>query len=155
MTSHELFNLFLNRVDLPTEEDFNNAIEILPPIKDFGKDVEYDPYYDSLEYVLFKYGVMNDINNNIIPETVDVCNRSITLDIWDNDYPKECLESLNTFKESLEKYNWTISNYNEIKKDLEELINEEKAVDYKSELIDEIKKLSIETLEKIVNDYKK
>lgn len=126
MTYEEFLN---NVVDLPTKEEFDKALSELPPfINTKIRDDFYIGCDDLYEYllengILYKFNVtLNslDLNHKSINLDADYSSKSDILDV--NDY--------------LNSYGWTIENFNDIIKMLDEEDNEQLSFDLFNKLRD-------------------
>lgn len=105
------YNDFLKGIDyLPSEEEFNKIISVLPPIESLPKDFEYDPNYDNLRTKLIDEGLLKDYN--AYTDDADIEEKRI----WIYDF--ESLEDLEKIKDLFEKYGWTLESYEEEKESL-------------------------------------
>ena len=136
------YNDFLKGIDyLPSEEEFNKLISVLPPIESLPKDFYFDLNYDSLRTKLIDEGLLRGYN--AYTDDVDIEEKQI----WIYDF--ESLEDLETVKNLFEKYGWTLESYEEEKESLletqeqAEVVNKTSPILYKlqhSETIEELKK---------------
>lgn len=65
-----------------------------------------------------------------------------------------CLDELNKLKEILNKYGYSLENYNEFVSDIEEDNYEEKCRSIKSKIINKLNEMLVEQLEKILSEWK-
>ena len=142
---------FLEKINIISEEDFNEIIESLPD-RDIN-DIEFDLYNcdnkQDIAYILIN-GILNNWNL-AWTDITDVDDHSFEV------HDVECLSDLEEIKETFSK--WTISNYEEIKNGLlekeksNEIYNERKEKEGLFNSI--IDKISLDDLKKLVNDYTK
>ena len=138
---------FLNEIGVISEEDFNQIINTLPVVNissvNFGDLGEFDSY-EEISRVIINYIISS---NTEYGYCYDVNFEKKLIEIEDI----SSLEELENIKNIFNK--WTISNYDEIVKELneqEEIDKEEKEF---SELLDLIRnKASIEQLRKFVDE---
>lgn len=115
------YNDFLKGIDyLPSEEEFNKLISVLPPIESLPKDFYFDLNYDSLRTKLIDEGLLRGYN--AYTDDVDIEEKQI----WIYDF--ESLEDLETIKNLFEKYGWTLESYEEEKESLLETQEQEEVV---------------------------
>lgn len=136
------YNDFLKGIDyLPSEEEFNKLISVLPPIESLPEDFYYDLNYDNLRTKLVDEGLL--IGYNAYTDDIDIEKKQI----WIYDF--ESLEDLEKIKDLFEKYGWTLESYEEEKDGLleaqeqSEVVNKTSPIIYKlqhSETIEEFKK---------------
>lgn len=105
------YNDFLKGIDyLPSEEEFNKLISVLPPIESLPEDFSYDLNYDNLRTKLIDEGLLKDYA--AYTDDVDIEEKQI----WIYDF--ESLEDLEAVKNLFEKYGWTLESYEEEKESL-------------------------------------
>lgn len=136
------YNDFLKGIDyLPSEEEFNKLISVLPPIESLLKDFSYDLNYDNLANKLIDEGLLKGYA--AYTDDVDIEEKQV----WIYDF--ESLEDLEAVKSLFEKYGWTLESYEDEKESLMQMEEESKVVNktspilYKlqhSETIEEFKK---------------
>lgn len=102
-------------VDVPSEEEFNEIIEKLPPIENLPSDFEFDLSYDILINKLIDKGLLKDYAE-AYTDDVDLDLK----EVWINDF--ESLEDLEEVKNLFEKYGWTLKTYEEEKESILETI---------------------------------
>lgn len=105
------YNDFLKGIyNLPSEEEFNKVISILPPIDHLPNDFYFDLSYDNLITKLIDEGLLNACD--AYTDDVDLENKQI----WIYDF--ESLEDLERIKDLFEKYGWELESYEEEKESL-------------------------------------
>lgn len=122
------YNDFLKGIEcLPSEEEFNKLISVLPPIKSLPKDFSYDLNYDDLRTKLIDEGLLR----GYVAYTDDV--NIEEKQVWIYDF--ESLEDLEEIKNLFEKYGWTLESYEDEKEGLMEMEKELKVVNKTSPIL--------------------
>lgn len=122
------YNNFLKGIEgIPSEEEFNKIISVLPPIKSLPKDFEYDPSYDSLANKLIDKGLLKGYV--AYTDDVDIEKKQV----WIYDF--ESLEDLEKIKNLFEKYGWTLESYEDEKDSLLEAQEQAEVVDKTSPIL--------------------
>lgn len=106
------YKKFLEKCEIISEDNFNKIIESLPEFDD--DNITYDLYsIDSFEEI-------SEIIINSILRDWD-CVYAINVDFEEKRFELWDVQSLEDLEEIVKKFSkWTISNYSELKKDLEE-----------------------------------
>lgn len=126
------YNYFLEKLNFPSEEKFNEVIKNLPSFDKLHDNIEFDPIYDNLWERLFEYGFLNDYPYVYI-ESMSYEEKRIKLgDI-------ETLEELEDINNKLTAAGWTLVNYDEEKKYLEEKLNDESECEERDHILNEIR----------------
>ena len=129
------YNDFLSKLNIPSEEEFNDIIRNLPPFDNLDEDFEYDPRWDNLPEQLFCFGVLSPFPSCWVDE-LDFENKTVIVQDIRN------IEELNKINDLLISSGWTLSNYEEDKAFfVEDMIEIEK-----QQLLSKIKDTSIEQL---------
>lgn len=115
---------------------------------------------NSIDYSHFEFGEDNleqYILNSIICEEIsnyyvdDVEDKHVWICCIGN---YGCLDELNKLKEILNKYGYSLENYDELVSDIEEDNYEEKCRSIKSKIINKLNEMPVEQLEKILSEWK-
>lgn len=146
------YSEFLEKVGVVSEDEFNSLIESLPDCD--IEDVEFDVYdYESIASAAVSIidSIVKNKWNDARVDDVDLEERTIELDD---------VESVEDLDEIVEYFSgWTISNYDEIKRDILEYEEEEKVSKEHQQKMDMlgsvIDKISLEDVKKFINDYAK
>lgn len=109
------YEYFLNKLNLPTMEEFDEIINNIPSFDELNDSFEYDPEYDNLPEQLINYGVLNDFNYTYV-EDCDYDNKKIEIGDIAN------LAELNEINDLFKSYGWTMINYDN---DLEYFLKQE------------------------------
>lgn len=102
------------------EEVFEKLEKLFPNyiIKDWG-DFEYDPYYDNFESEIVIYcisDIMGDISTDFYIE--DYNEDTKTIELYYDSFDEVSKEDFDIAVNNLSKYGWSVSNYDEVVKDL-------------------------------------
>lgn len=139
---------FLNKLNLPTKEEFNDFIDELPPYEELSDDFEYNPYYDSLEVKIFDFGVLKNFHGCRV-YNIKIDEKVVYIDGIDS------LEQLNELQDILTAARWTLGNYEdelEYWTQTDELISNSE----KSLLLNELGKIvTTEQLKQIIENVNK
>ena len=140
MTKYEQF---LDKAGVISEESFDEIIDSLPDFDiddaDFSNLYDFSSKNEILESI---FSVILNQWNYVYVDNLDFDSKTIELD------DVETIEDLEEIKNTLSK--WTISNYEDLKKSINE---ENKENDEKSLLISLIMDLDINKLKEIVDKY--
>lgn len=128
----------LSKLNIPSEEEFNDLIKNLPPFDNLDEDFEYDFKYDDLAELLFSFGVLRFFPCWI--KEFDLENK--TVEIQDI----SSLEELNKINDLLTSSGWTLSNYEEDKAFFGEEKTRTMIEIEKQQLLSKIKDASMEQL---------
>lgn len=109
------YEYFLNKLNLPTMEEFDEIINNIPSFDELNDSFEYDPEYDNLPEQLINHGVLNDFNYTYV-EDCDYDNKKIEIGDIAN------LAELNEINDLFKSYGWTMINYDN---DLEYFLKQE------------------------------
>ena len=138
---------FLDKVNIPSEEEFNEIISNIPPFEELSAEFEFDPQWDNLAEQLFNYGVLGDTFSHAYVDSFDYDDKSTYIQ------DLEDLEELNKVNEILTSAGWTLRNYEEDKKFFEEELAKEENDAKKEELLNELRNsASIEQLKEFVKN---
>lgn len=107
------YNDFLSKLNIPSEEEFNDIIRSLPPFDNLDEDFEYDPRWDNLPEQLFYFGVLSPFPSCWV-DKLDFENKTVIVQDIRN------IEELNKINNLLTSSGWTLSNYEEDKEFFEE-----------------------------------
>ena len=146
------YSEFLEKVGVVSEDEFNSLIESLPDCD--IEDVEFDVYdYESIASTAVSIvdSIVRNKWNDAWVDDVDLEEHTIELDD---------VESIEDLDEIVEYFSgWTISNYDEIKRDILEYEEEEKVSKEHQQKMDMlgsvIDRISLEDVKKFINDYAK
>ena len=135
---------------LPSEEEFNNRIKDLPepitPIEEFDY---FNPDYDCLEEWIIYGGVGNEFKNDLFIDSIDLDDKTVEIEYYNN--TKDALLKL---KDYLDKFGWTILNFEDIENQIKIEEENKKSSERKTYLLEELRDLvTIEQLENIVKEY--
>lgn len=135
------YKQFLKTTKFPSEEEFNETIEKLPPFDNLDPNsFQFDPEYDNLEEWLFVHGFLYSLNIYNDFDYLDVDLKEVSISNLD-------LEQLNELNERLISAGWTLTNYEEEKENFEELNSNRKKAIWWALHQNEI---SLEDLEKLI-----
>lgn len=138
------YNDFLNKLNIPSEEEFNEIIENIPPFEKLSDDFDFDSNWDNLVEQLFNYGVLGDEIPYAYADNIDYENKSVYIRDLEN------LEELEKINKILIDAGWTLKNYEDDKKFFEA---EEFSEKEKEELLKELRNsASIEQLKEFVKN---
>lgn len=145
------YSEFLEKVWIVSEDDFNSLIESLPDCDIEDVDFDYDDY-ESITSIAFSI-ISSIISNKWDAHIDDINVEKRIIELNDADSIKDLDEIVEYFS------GWTISNYDEIKKNILECEEEEKVnIEHQQKmnmLGSVIDKISLEDIKKFINDYAK
>lgn len=131
----------LKKCNIISEEDFNKIIDSLPEFDDLESIPDLTDFDDVV--LVFIEEILSRLFDYVYPDSIDFDN--LELELGD----VQSIEDLEEIKKLFSK--WEITNYEELKSDLEKEVEEEK--DYNT-LINIIRSnASLEDLEKIIKEY--
>ena len=142
------YNDFLSKINIPSEEEFNEIINNIPPFDELSDEFEFNPEWDNLAKQLFNYGVLGDtFSHAYVDDDFDYENKSTYIQ------DLEDLEELEKVNELLTSAGWTLENYEDDKRFFEEELSKDKLEAEKEELLKELRNsASVEQLRKFVKD---
>ena len=141
------YQQFLENVDVISEEKFNEIINSLPEINIENINFSYlnPDFNDEDEIACIIIDSVLECFNYVYVENVNFSNKTFSLD------DVESLEDLEEIKNIFS--NWTIDNYDELLKELEEEENSDEENSEREKLIFSIaNKATIDQLRKFLND---
>lgn len=139
------YNYFLEKLQFPSQEEFEKIIKELPDFSILYNKFEFDPGYEDLSEKLFVDGFLYEYDNLLTLCEFDFKNKTVEITGFDD------VKKLNELNSILKLAGWTLSNYDE----LVESFNIECEEFERLNLLSELKDLSTEQLKQILNDYKK
>lgn len=142
---NNIYKQYLDRLEIISEEDFVKLLNSLPSF-----DTLEDDYYaidDDPIVILFNYGVLQ--NTGFTLTYVDEDTKSIELE-YEEVLDDDIIVELKLLNKELSEKGWTIDNYDDLLKEIEEELGE--TDDSRIELLKEISEnATTEQLRKIVN----
>jgi len=143
----DYLNEAANYYSLLNENTFNKIAEIFSDI-------------NSIDYSSFKFAE-DDLELYILNDIIDKETKDYYVDyiedkcVWIIDCCfKPCLDELNKVKEILNKYGYSLENYDEIVSDIEEDVREDKRYSIRSKIIDKLDEMTVEQLENLLSEWK-
>lgn len=147
------YSEFLESVEVISEKKFNEILSSFPGIEFNLSNIDPPYNLDS------QNSIAEELINCVLRDKEDWWSHVDEVDFEDKTFHLEDVQSLKELKEIKEIFKlWTISNYDELERELleieeEELENKEK--NKKSFLLNKLYNLPIEELENLVNKYDK
>ena len=140
------YNDFINSLDIPSKENFDNGLKLCPyelNTVDFG---DYDTDWQEIDDFLVYTSIAQ--NSSYKVDDIDIEDKTISL-YWDEDSNEETVEGYNKICKDLEAKGWTITDKEEYLSDLS--TNEENLRD---DIITKINNMSITELKDLQNKLK-
>lgn len=133
--------------ELLSENEFNKIVENFSNIN----SIDYSNFefgYDDLEQYILNYIISKELINDYYVECIDE-NKYVCVDSGF----ESSLNELNKLKEILNKYGYSLENYDELVSDMKTIM-EEKYRSIKSKIINKLNEMTVEQLEKLLSEWK-